>query len=94
MSRRVVITGFLRKACTLALLLAALLLVNDLASRLPLQADLTGERFFTLSEGTVRMLEEMKTPVQVELYFSSSCKEAADRPKSFRPARRTTAAPV
>jgi ABC-type uncharacterized transport system involved in gliding motility auxiliary subunit len=49
-------------------------MVNDLASRLPVQVDLTSERFFTLSDETNRMLGEMQTPVQVELYFSASRK--------------------
>lgn len=67
-------TGLWRKLLALALLVVALGLVNDLATRSSLQVDLTGERFFTLSPGSRRLLAEMQSPVQVELYFSASRK--------------------
>jgi ABC-type uncharacterized transport system involved in gliding motility auxiliary subunit len=63
-----------QKLLGLVLLLTAVILVNDLASRVRWQADLTSERFFTLSEGSREMLAGLKSPVQVELYFSASRK--------------------
>src|SRR5581483_8680000 len=65
----------LRKLLTLVLIAIALVLVNDAASRLPMiQADLTHERFFTLSAGSAQMLARVDRPVEVELYFSASRK--------------------
>ncbi|HTQ30977.1 MAG TPA: Gldg family protein [Opitutaceae bacterium] len=65
----------LRKLLTLVLIAISLVLVNDVASRLPaLQADLTHERFFTLSAGSAQMLSRLDRPVEVELYFSASRK--------------------
>jgi ABC-type uncharacterized transport system involved in gliding motility auxiliary subunit len=64
--------AILLKTTALLLLVVALVLVNDLASRLPVQADLTKGSFFTLSEASGRMLDQMTDPVQVELYFSAS----------------------
>lgn len=74
MSPRGATTRLLRPTVALALLALGLVLANDLASRLPWQADLTAGRFFTLSEASDRMLARMDTPVQVELYFSSGRK--------------------
>ncbi len=65
----------LRNFIALASIGLALVLVNDVASRLPpVQADLTQERFFTLSEGSAQMLSRIERPVEVELYFSASRK--------------------
>jgi ABC-2 type transport system permease protein len=63
-----------RKAAAIALVAASILLVNSLATRLPAQADLTREKFFTLSPASSGLLQSMTSPVQVELYFSGSRK--------------------
>lgn len=63
-----------KKTVAILLLLLALLLINDLASRVPAQADLTRGDFFTLSESSSQMLSRIEKPVQIELYFSSSRK--------------------
>jgi len=56
----------LRNFIALASIGLALVLVNDVASRLPpVQADLTQERFFTLSEGSAQMLARIERPVEV-----------------------------
>jgi ABC-type uncharacterized transport system involved in gliding motility auxiliary subunit len=62
------------KAAAFLLLAGILVAANALGARLTAQADLTRERFFTLSDATDRMLAQIETPVQVELYFSSSRK--------------------
>jgi ABC-type uncharacterized transport system involved in gliding motility auxiliary subunit len=67
-------TGLFKKILAVVLLLVALMLINDLASRAPAQADLTKGSFFTLSPSSNQMLARIERPVQVELYFSSSRK--------------------
>jgi ABC-type uncharacterized transport system involved in gliding motility auxiliary subunit len=63
-----------RKLFAFALLAGILVLVNALAARVPLQIDLTKERFFTLSAASQAMLAKIDKSVQVELYFSASRK--------------------
>lgn len=63
-----------RRAAALALIAIAVFLGCDLASRATLQWDLTHERLFTLSPATRQMLAQLRTPVQVEVYFSASHK--------------------
>jgi ABC-type uncharacterized transport system involved in gliding motility auxiliary subunit len=60
------------KALALILLAGILIAANALAARFTSQLDLTQQRFFTLSEATRDMLGRIETPVQVELYFSTS----------------------
>ncbi len=62
------------KALRILTLAACLVLANDLCGRLPFQADLTKERFFSLSPASHRLLDGLETPVGVELYFSGSRK--------------------
>jgi ABC-2 type transport system permease protein len=63
-----------RKFLSVALVVVAVGLIDDLIARAPLQLDLTREKFFTLSAGTRTLLRQMNTSVQLELYFSSSRK--------------------
>jgi ABC-type uncharacterized transport system involved in gliding motility auxiliary subunit len=67
-------SGKARKTAAFLLLAGILVLVNALAARLPLQVDLTRERFFTLSPASQALLDGIEKPVQVELYFSASLK--------------------
>ncbi len=62
------------RTAALALVAVAVFLGCDLGSRLTPQWDLTHEQLFTLSPATTRMLAELPSPVQVELYFSASRK--------------------
>jgi len=62
------------KALAFLMLGVILVLANAFAARLPGQIDLTGERFFTLSDASRQMLAAIEKPVQVELYFSASRK--------------------
>lgn len=57
------------------LLLAGLALVNIIASRLPGQLDLTGERLYTLSDGSRSLLKKLDEPVILNFYFSRSLPE-------------------
>ena len=56
----------------LAALLVLLVGLNVVISRLQWRADLTEEHAFTLSEGTRRILSDLKSPVQVRFYYSQS----------------------
>jgi ABC-type uncharacterized transport system involved in gliding motility auxiliary subunit len=56
----------------LAALLVLLIGLNVVISRQQWRADLTEERAFTLSEGTRRILSDLKSPVQVRFYYSQS----------------------
>jgi ABC-type uncharacterized transport system involved in gliding motility auxiliary subunit len=63
-----------QKALAFLLLAGILVCANTLASHLPAQIDLTHESFFTLSEASQHLLEQIDKPVQIELYFSASQK--------------------
>jgi ABC-type uncharacterized transport system involved in gliding motility auxiliary subunit len=58
------------KTLAAVLLLAALLLVNFLAARLPLRLDATEQRIYTLSPGTRALLAKIEEPVVLDFYFS------------------------
>jgi ABC-type uncharacterized transport system involved in gliding motility auxiliary subunit len=61
-----------RKTLTIALLLAALVLLNYLASRLPLRVDSTADGIYTLSAGTKALLAKTEEPITLDFYFSRS----------------------
>jgi len=60
------------KATAIVLLFAALVLVNYLASSIPLRIDATADQLYTLSPGTLTLLGKLDDPVALELYFSKS----------------------
>jgi ABC-type uncharacterized transport system involved in gliding motility auxiliary subunit len=60
------------KATAIALLFVGLVLINYLASSLPLRIDATAEAIYTLSPGTRSLLSKLDEPVTLELYFSKS----------------------
>ena len=70
-----------RKAVAILLLLAGLVLVNFLASALPLRLDATAESIYSLSPGTRAMLGKIGEPVTLELYFS---KDASGLPIAYK----------
>jgi ABC-type uncharacterized transport system involved in gliding motility auxiliary subunit len=55
---------------TIVLLFAGLVLVNYLASQLPLRGDATADRIYTLSPGTKSLLGKIEEPVVIDYYFS------------------------
>lgn len=69
------------KAVAIVLLLAGLVLVNFLASALPLRLDATAESIYSLSSGTRAMLGKVGEPVTLELYFS---KDASGLPIAYK----------
>lgn len=71
----------LTKTLAVVLLAVVLLLVNFLASRLPLRGDLTAGRIYTLSEGTRSLLAKIEEPVALQLYAS---RDVAGLPTQYK----------
>jgi ABC-type uncharacterized transport system involved in gliding motility auxiliary subunit len=60
------------KLLAIALLFVGLLLVNYLASSIPVRLDATAEKIYTLSPGTRALLHRLEDPVELDFYFSRS----------------------
>src|SRR3954467_15295254 len=60
----------LYSAIGLAALALVLVAFNYLISRVPVRADLTDGRLYTLSDGTKKILRNLQAPVKVKLYVS------------------------
>lgn len=58
------------KALIIVLLFAGLVLVNYIASQLPLRGDATAGRIYTLSSGTKSLLGKIDEPIVIDYYFS------------------------
>jgi ABC-type uncharacterized transport system involved in gliding motility auxiliary subunit len=69
------------KTVAIVLLLIGLVLVNYLATSIPLRLDATAESIYTLSAGTKKMLSKIEEPVAIDLYFS---KDASGLPISYK----------
>jgi ABC-type uncharacterized transport system involved in gliding motility auxiliary subunit len=72
---------FGRNTLVIVLLLVGLLLVNYLASALPVRLDATAGSIYSLSPGTKRMLAKIEEPVTLDLYFS---KDATGLPIAYK----------
>lgn len=62
------------KTLAIVLLFVGLVLVNYLASSIPVRADLTAESIYTLSPGTKAILKKIEEPITLDFYFSKSAK--------------------
>lgn len=69
------------KTLALGLLLVGLILINYLASSVPVRLDATEESIYSLSDGTRRMLGRIEEQVTVDLYFT---KDAAGLPIAYK----------
>ncbi len=69
------------KTLAIVLLLVGLILVNYLASSVPVRIDATEDNIYSLSDGTKAMLGKMEEPVTLELYFS---KDASGLPIAYK----------
>ena len=69
------------KTLALGLLLVGLILINYLASSVPVRLDATEESIYSLSDGTRRMLGRIEEQVTVDLYFT---KDAASLPIAYK----------
>ena len=61
---------FGRKTIAVVLLFVGLVLVNYLASSLPVRVDATSDSIYSLSAGTKAMLGKIEEPITLDLYFS------------------------
>jgi ABC-type uncharacterized transport system involved in gliding motility auxiliary subunit len=69
------------KLVAIVLLFVGLVLINYLASSVPVRADLTAESIYSLSPGTKAMLGKVEEPVTLDLYFSQ---DAAGLPIGYK----------
>ena len=69
------------KTLTIVLLLVGLVLVNYLASSIPVRIDATAESIYSLSDGTKAMLGKIEEPITIDLYFS---RDASGLPIAYK----------
>ncbi len=66
---------FGKKTLAVVLLVAALVLINYLASAARLRVDLTAEQTYTLSPGTRALLAKVEEPITLQFYFTRSLRD-------------------
>ena len=71
------------KTFAVLLLAVVLLLVNFLASRLPVRGDLTAGQIYTLSSGTRALLAKVEDPITLQLYVSRETEGLPTQYKNF-----------
>src|SRR4051812_17080292 len=69
------------KFLAIVLLFVGLVLVNYLASTVPVRFDATAESIYSLSPGTKAILGKIEEPVTIDLFFS---KDAANLPIAYK----------
>ncbi len=74
---------FGRKTLAVVLLLIGLVLVNYLASSIPVRIDATAESIYSLSSGTKTMLGKIEEPVTLDLYFTANANGLPIRYKNY-----------
>ena len=63
------------------LLLICLVAVNVTAFFIPIRFDLTQERLYTISDGSMEILGNLKDPVRINFYYS---RNIAELPPNFK----------
>jgi ABC-type uncharacterized transport system involved in gliding motility auxiliary subunit len=71
------------KVTAAVLLFVALVLINYLASSLPVRIDATADDIYTLSDGTKSLLKKVEEPIQLDFYFSKSVEGLPVNYKNF-----------
>lgn len=71
----------LAKTLAVSLLAVVLLLINFLATRVPVRGDLTAGQIYTLSDGTRALLGKIEDPVTLQLYAS---RDTAGLPTQYK----------
>lgn len=66
-----------------ALVLLSSLLITFIASRIPLQWDVTSEGFYSLSKGSKSLVKSIEEPIQIDYYFSKSAEGLPSFYKNF-----------
>lgn len=72
---------FSAKALAIVLLFVGLVLVNYLASSIPVRLDATADSIYSLSPGTKAMLGKIEEPITLDLYFT---KDATGLPIQYK----------
>jgi len=72
-----------RKFIAVALLFAALVLVNYLAAMLPVRLDATAGQIYTLSPGSRAILAEIEEPITLDYYWSKNASSPTVAYKDF-----------
>ena len=67
------------KSLAFVLLLLSLFLVNYIAKLVPFQGDFTANKTYTLSQGSLNIIENIEYPVKLKFYFSRSTEEIYDK---------------
>lgn len=67
----------------LLLLVVAVVCLNIIASRVKVRLDATGDKVFSLSDGTKKILGKLDAPVTAHLYFSRSMKDLPVMVKTY-----------
>ena len=68
---------------SILLLFICLIAVNVVAYYLPMRADMTAEKLYTISEGSRSILSGLKDPLRIKYYFSASSEELPPYIKNY-----------
>ena len=68
---------------SILLLFICLIAVNVVAYYLPIRADMTAEKLYTISEGSRSILSGLKDPLRIKYYFSASSEELPPYIKNY-----------
>ena len=68
---------------SILLLFICLIAVNVVAYYLPMRADMTSEKLYTISEGSRSILSGLKDPLRIKYYFSASSEELPPYIKNY-----------
>jgi ABC-type uncharacterized transport system involved in gliding motility auxiliary subunit len=71
------------KVTAIVLLFVGLILVNYLASSVPVRIDATAESIYSLSPGTQALLKKIEEPITLDLYFSKDASGLPIRYKNY-----------
>lgn len=64
-------------------LLGILIFGNVVATRLGIKVDITEEKLYTLSEGSINIVDKLDTPLDIKLFFSQSLEEVPPILKTY-----------
>ena len=67
----------------LLLLFVCLVAVNVIAHHVPLRLDATTDKLYTISEGSKKILTNLKDPVRIKFYFSFQNKQLPPNLKTY-----------
>ena len=65
------------------LLFVCLIAINVVVYYLPMRADMTAEKLYTISDGSRSILSELKDPLRIKYYFSSSSEDLPPYLKNY-----------